>query len=331
LYPENTGPHLSIDETSLSNGELYTIITNKAAKGRKGSLVAMVKGTQAGSIIEILRKIPKRIRSKVREVTLDMAASMGMIVSRCFPKASKVIDRFHVQKLVYDAVQEVRIKYRWEALDYENQAIEVAKQASLPYQPEILANGDTLKQLLARSRYLIFKHHDKWTVSQVQRSRLLFDRYPVIEQAYRLATGLGTIFRSCKSKEQAFKKLALWYNAVEDCGLDSFKTVARSIQTHYLDILNFFNNRSTNASAESFNRATDRAKSRLLGHHPEVFGTFSSCSGLPNSMLNFTPRIWLDPICGARRIFLGLCVFNQTGSFWRVSFLLFSFYYPSSS
>jgi transposase len=265
LYPENTGPHLSIDETSLSNGELYTIITNKAAKGRKGSLVAMVKGTQAGSIIEILRKIPKPIRSKVREVTLDMAASMGIIVSRCFSKASKVIDRFHVQKLVYDAVQEVRIKYRWEALDYENQAIEAAKQASLPYQPEILANGDTLKQLLARSRYLLFKHHDKWTASQVQRSRLLFDRYPVIEQAYRLATGLGTIFRTCKSKEQAFKKLALWYNAVEDCDLDSFKTVARSIQTHYLDILNFFHNRSTNASAESFNAKIKAFRSSSRG------------------------------------------------------------------
>jgi hypothetical protein len=56
LYPENTGPYLSIDETSLSNGELYTIVTDKAAKGRKGSLVAMVKGTQASSVIEVLRK-----------------------------------------------------------------------------------------------------------------------------------------------------------------------------------------------------------------------------------------------------------------------------------
>lgn len=213
----------------------------------------MVKGTQAGSVIEILKKIPRRIRDKVREVTLDMAANMGLIVSRCFPKASKVIDRFHVQKLAYDAVQEIRIQHRWQALDQENQAIEDARQASLVYQPEILANGDTLKQLLVRSRYLLFKHHDKWTASQVHRSRLLFERYPLIGQAYKLATGLGTVFRVCKSKEQAFKRLALWYNAVEDCGLDSFKTVARSIQTHYLDILNFFNNSSTNASAESFN------------------------------------------------------------------------------
>lgn len=174
LYPENAGPYLSVDETSLSNGELYTIVTNKAARGRKGSLVAMVKGTQASSVIEVLRKIPKRIRGKVREVTLDMAASMGLIVSRCFPKASKVIDRFHVQKLAFDAVQEIRIQHRWQALDQENQAIEAARQSNLAYQPEIFANGDTLKQLLVRSRYLLFKHHDKWTSSQVfQHSRPL--------------------------------------------------------------------------------------------------------------------------------------------------------------
>ncbi|MGN6420670.1 MAG: transposase [Pseudobacter sp.] len=36
-------------------------------------------------------------------------------------------------------------------------------------------------------------------------------------------------------------------------GMESFRTVSRSIEIHYLAILNFFNNRSTNASAESFN------------------------------------------------------------------------------
>ncbi len=76
LYPKNTGVHLSIDETALSNGELYTIVTNKAAKGRNGALVAMVKGTQADTVIEVLRKIPKKLRDTVREVTLDMAANM---------------------------------------------------------------------------------------------------------------------------------------------------------------------------------------------------------------------------------------------------------------
>lgn len=101
LYPENTGAHLSIDETALSNGELYTIVTNKGAKGKKGALVAMVKGTHGDTVIDVLKKIPKRLRDKVEEVTLDMAANMNRIVTRCFVKVDKVIDRFHVQKLAY--------------------------------------------------------------------------------------------------------------------------------------------------------------------------------------------------------------------------------------
>ena len=44
LFPENMGTHLSIDETALTNGELYTILTNKAAKGRKGALIAINQG-----------------------------------------------------------------------------------------------------------------------------------------------------------------------------------------------------------------------------------------------------------------------------------------------
>ena len=55
LIPENMGTHLSIDETSLSNGELYTIVTNKAAKGRKGALVAIIEGTKSDEIIQVLR------------------------------------------------------------------------------------------------------------------------------------------------------------------------------------------------------------------------------------------------------------------------------------
>jgi hypothetical protein len=58
LFEENVGDRLSIDETALSQGELYTIVTNKAAKGRKGAIVAMFKGTQAEDIIAVLEKIP---------------------------------------------------------------------------------------------------------------------------------------------------------------------------------------------------------------------------------------------------------------------------------
>lgn len=264
LFTKNLSPHLSIDETALSNGELYTIVTNKAAKGRKGAIVAMIKGTVAEDIITVLKKIPERFRKTVQEVTMDMAANMQLAIKRCFTNAHRVIDRFHVQKLAYDAVQECRVKYRWEALDAENEAISQAKKNKTVFRAEVLSNGDTLKQLLARSRYLLFKHYSKWTDIQKNRAELLFLRYPELKRAYGLSLRLGEIFKVCKSKEQAFKRLALWYNDVEDAEIEAFKTVSRSIQSHYLSILNFFTNRATNASAESFNakvkafRATSR-------------------------------------------------------------------------
>jgi hypothetical protein len=57
LFPDNLGENLSIDETSLSQGELYTIVTNKAAQGKKGALEAMVKGTESEKVRAVLEKI----------------------------------------------------------------------------------------------------------------------------------------------------------------------------------------------------------------------------------------------------------------------------------
>jgi transposase len=253
LFEQNMGTHLSIDETALSNDELYTVVTNKAARGRKGAIVAMIKGTQAEKVIEVLQRLSTRSRQRVREVTLDMAAAMHLIIKRCFPYAHRVVDRFHVQQLASEAVQEIRIKHRWQAIDEENEQIALAKKKGLSYIPQLLPNGDSPKQLLARSRYLLFKHKDCWTVSQKQRAALMFERYPAIKNAYDMYMKLTNIFRFCNCKEQAFKKLALWFNEVEETGIESFKTVYRSIETHYEGILNYFNNRSTNASAEAFN------------------------------------------------------------------------------
>ena len=54
LFPSNIGSRLAIDETELTNGELYTIVTNKAAHGKKGALLAMVEGTKAGDVSAVL-------------------------------------------------------------------------------------------------------------------------------------------------------------------------------------------------------------------------------------------------------------------------------------
>jgi hypothetical protein len=75
VFEKNMGTHLSIDETALSSDELYTVVTNKSAKGQKGAIVAVIKGTQADKVIEVLLRINKRMRQHVKEVTMDMAAT----------------------------------------------------------------------------------------------------------------------------------------------------------------------------------------------------------------------------------------------------------------
>lgn len=265
IFPENIGPYLSLDETALSQGELYTIITNKKAKGKKGALVAIIAGTKAEPIVKQLLKIPSSLRNKVKEITLDMAFSMKQIASKCFPKAMQVTDRFHVQKLAIEALQDLRIKHRWEAIDKENEQLQRAKQKGVPYIPELLSNGDSHKQLLARSRYLLYKAASKWTEKQSRRAKILFREYPDIHQAYSLVNNLRTIFNDTKDKGVAFTKLAHWYKQVEDTGFKAFNTVANSIQLNYRSILNYFQNRSTNASAESFNAKIKAFRSQFRG------------------------------------------------------------------
>lgn len=256
---------MSIDETAFTNGDLYTIVTSKQAKGKKGSIVAIVKGVQAEQVSKCIQLIPKDQRDKVEEITLDMAHTMINISTNAFPKAKQVTDRFHVQKLANEAVQNMRIKYRWEAIEKDNTEYELAKRQGIPYVAKLLPNGDTLKQLLVRSRYLLFKHHSKWTEKQQERAEILFKKYPKIEKAYKLSMNLFYIYENTKDKGIAYTKLAHWYNDVEKSGFKIFNTVIKTIQQHYISILNYFDNRSTNASAESFNSKIKAFRTQFRG------------------------------------------------------------------
>jgi transposase len=48
----------------------------------------------------------------IKEITLDMPNNMQLASTMALPKASLVTDRFHVVKLVMEALQYLRIKYR---------------------------------------------------------------------------------------------------------------------------------------------------------------------------------------------------------------------------
>ncbi|WP_317162632.1 transposase [Tenacibaculum maritimum] len=94
----------------------------------------------------------------------------------------------------------------------------------------------------------------------------LFKNYPDIKKAYRICQKLKNLFNNKTiTKEIAYTKLAHWFKEVEESGFKAFNIVANSISLNYQSIRNYFDNRSTNASAESFNAKVKAFRTQFRG------------------------------------------------------------------
>ena len=111
LLEQNMGTDLSIDETQIGN-DVRTILTNKDGHGRKGSLIAIVKGTDSDEVVKVLLQLPEDKRNAVKEVTMDFSDSMYSIVQAAFPNATIVIDCFHIFQRCIEAIEELRLKLK---------------------------------------------------------------------------------------------------------------------------------------------------------------------------------------------------------------------------
>ena len=274
LHGSNIGEDLSIDETSLSNGEVYTVVTNKAAKGRKGALVAMIRGVASDNVIEKLRLLGLSKRRKVKTVTADLSGSMKYIATKSFPAAEQISDRFHVQQLMSQAIDEMRIELRWDVVKAENEKIRLCRQQKAQYRPEIEANGETLRQIMARSKHIMTRNMSKWSDTQRRRAEILFERYPQLKTAYNLSMRLTDIYNERITAPVARLKLARWHNELEHFDPVRFKTVFDTFTTHCDTIINYFNDRLTNASAESFNAKIKDLRRQFRGINDTAFFIF---------------------------------------------------------
>jgi len=265
VYPENFEKWMSIDETALSTGEVYTVITNKDAHGKKGALAALIMGTKAEIVSEALRKVPISIRMKVKEITLDFANNMDWICRTNFPNATLTGDRFHIQQIVSEGVQEIRIELRRKAIDEENEMMIKAKKEKEIYHPKVHKNGDTEKQLLARVRYVLFKPWNRWSSSQRERAKILFEEYPQLKKAYELSMMFRGIFENSKTRKRAEERMNAWFIRINESGLSQLISAGCTVEQNLKKVLNYFPNGSTNASAESFNAKLKGFRSLVRG------------------------------------------------------------------
>ena len=300
LLPQNVGRDQGIDETSL-HGELYTIVHNKEAHGRKGAVIAVVKGTNPADVLKVLMQLPADKREMVEDITMDLSDCMRAIAREAFPKATVIRDCFHVVKRGGEGCEEIRLRLKREAVkDMKRQKAEFRKylkelaaqgkkyrermrkkhgknwkkskrgrkpkRLNARFEPERLENGETPVEALTRCRKQLSMSREKWSATQEKRAKILFALYPKLEEAYNLINSLRTIFKNkTLTKETARQKFREWYGKVAACTLREVKSVRDTIIYYEDEILNYFDGRKTNASAESLNSKIKCFRTQVKG------------------------------------------------------------------
>lgn len=248
LKPEHFGKEMCIDDKNLG-GEGYTIIHNP----KTGKIALMAMTTKLEGLKKALDRIPTKIRWQVKTITKDLASNYDWLSRQYFMFADRVADKFHVLQMGFEGLQAVRVRIRQEILTAERQSAEMKKKIK-----EVrFSNQETLKELLARSRGLLFKFPHQWNDRQADRAEILFTEYPEIQDSYLLMLDFRRFYES-KDIDTALKKLEKWRLHIQDSGISEMQNFAHQVDRHKADILNYFLKRKTNASAEGLNSHLQR-------------------------------------------------------------------------
>jgi len=270
---ENFGVAMSIDEKQIGE-DMHSILSNRET----GKIALMVRSMRYEDLHRLLNE-GSLICRKVETLTRDLSPLYAKVGNELFPNSSPVADKFHIIRSLLEAAQDVRARHRQDLLRdrrlkyqaHKKQEKERKKECLLlgeeyvckafKYEEEELSNGETLLEALARSRYLLFKYPDDWTLSQQKRARALFEKYPEIEKVYERCCE----FRNWMKKENIGKSIGLltdklkdWMQKVEQDDIDEMLNFKSMVERNSLPILNYFRFGATNAMAENINSQIQR-------------------------------------------------------------------------
>lgn len=205
---------MSIDEFSRQKGQrkFVTVVSDID----RGALLEVIDSHKSEEIIEVLQQQPIEMREKVKEVSVDMWGGFQKVIKEVFPKALIVIDRFHVMKLVNQAVNQIR-------LDLE------------------------LKGL--KNRSLLLKNQEDLKEKEKSELQELLEKSAVLGMAYELKSEFRLIYETSTTVNMGLRKMKKWLSYAEII----FGSVAQTIRRHLVPICNYFVSRTTSGVMEGIN------------------------------------------------------------------------------
>ena len=229
---------LAIDETSFKKGHKYVTLIIDAAKRR---VIDVEDGRDKGTVKLFADKLVEKggDLAKITSVTSDMSKTYLPAIEENFPNAETIIDKFHVKKVLIDALDKVRKGEQKTVAD---------------------------KKDLFRGRRLFMIPEAKLSGEQAAKIAEMSKRYPQTGRAYRIVAGLDDFYasRTLQEAEESFDSLYSW---MRRCRLKPMKEAAETLMRHKVKILHYFKDRLTNAICEGINSMIQAAKRKARGFH----------------------------------------------------------------
>ena len=224
---------VGIDVTSIRKGHDYiTTLVDMATRK-----IAHVTSGKSKESVERLRKYLESkgtSASQIEQVCLDMSPSFIAGTLEQFPVAKLTFDRFHVKKLLNEAMDKVR---RAERAEHD---------------------------LLKGHKYTFLKGESKQSEKKEKQRDELLVLYPRIGHAYRLKI-LFDDFWDMENAEQAERFLDDWCAQVDQSTLAPFQKFVATLRAHWYGITNYTEPKMNNGILEGLNTKIQLAKRRARG------------------------------------------------------------------
>lgn len=247
--------YVGIDELSYRRHHKYItcVVDHVEAK-----VVWAAEGKNAATVDAFFAALGPERAAKLKGVTIDMSGAYIDAVERGAPQAQIIFDRFHVQRLAQDAVDQVRRD-----------------------QVRLLA-GSAEATPLKKTRWALLKN--PWNLSAVEGDKLAEVQRTnrPLYRAYLLKETLAEIF-SRRQVGVAREKFVAWCGWAARSRLSPFKKLARTIRRHLDGILAFIATGLSNGPTEGLNGKIRTLTRRAYGFHSarSLIGLiFLCCTGL---------------------------------------------------
>lgn len=225
---------LGVDETSSRKGHQYVTLGVDLETAR---VIHACEGKGKSTLHEIQQHLESKDvpENQITQLSMDLSPAFIAGAAESFPHAAITFDRFHVVKLLNEAMDKVR---RAERIEHNE---------------------------LKGHKYTFLKNRQNLSEKREQALSEMIELYPTLGTAYRLKVLFNDLWEM-PNKEAATAFLTSWHQEVEKAKIPAFMAFSKTVQAHRSGIIHFVETRISNGILEGINSKVQLAKGRARGY-----------------------------------------------------------------